>query len=96
MAVPPRHAFPWTDLVADPEDTDGPKVPRKVSVRDLSRHLSRELARVMDESSPVVVTHRGSPAWVVLPLDPGKFTTFLLSGASGFLGAEEDIERAST
>jgi prevent-host-death family protein len=89
--------IPWLELVAEPVADTGtgrPLLPWKVSVRDLSRCLSRVLANVKSQCRPVVITHRGEPSWVVLPLDQAKFGTFLLSGADCFVAGKAELEFA--
>lgn len=70
--------LPWADLIARPADGIE-KAPWRVSVRDLSRNLSKVFSRVHQDSCPTVVTYRGVPTWVVLPLDQSRLASFLLS-----------------
>jgi prevent-host-death family protein len=89
--------IPWTELMAEPPadaDDGSPLLPWKVSVRELSRQLSKVLTKVKSESRAAVITHRGEPCWVVLPLDQAKFGTFLLSGADCFVASKTELQSA--
>ncbi len=83
-------ALPWGELVASSEG-DGPAKPWRVSVRDLARNVSKVLALVHNEACPSVVTYRGTPTWVILPLDQRKLASFLLGNVEKLT---EDIIRS--
>lgn len=73
--------IPWGDLLAHPSSGENP-APWKISVRDLSRNVSKVLSRIYEETCPAVVTYRGVPSWVVLPLDQTRLASFLLGNVA--------------
>ena len=69
------------DLVAeefakDPSDQE-PRL-RRFSVRQLSRETSTVLSWVHDTGRPAVITHRGLPAFVIVPVDEDRLTAWIL------------------
>lgn len=78
-------AVPWAELIAHPRQ-DAEQSPWRVSVRDLSQRLSKIFSRVHEERCPAVVTYRGVPTWVVLPLDQSRLASFLLSNMDELTG----------
>jgi len=68
------------------------RVPWRISTRDLSRHTTKVLAKLHKDQRAAVITYRGLPSFLVLPIDRNDFLTFLLSHSPEL---EEDDEEAA-
>lgn len=55
------------------------ELPRRVSTRDLSRNTADVLARLHREPRSAVITYRGVPSFLLVPIDRGKLSSLLLS-----------------
>ena len=64
-----------------------------VSVRELARNASAIVRRVTDTGRPAVVTRRGEPVAVVLPLDPDEFEDYVLANAPRFVRSMREADR---
>jgi prevent-host-death family protein len=59
------------------------KVPRRVTVRDLSRRTSDVLNQLEAEGTSALITHRGVPRFVIVPIDSDQVSHLILTGAPG-------------
>lgn len=63
-----------------------------VSVRELARHASAIVRQVMDTGRPAIVTNRGEPVAVVLPLDPDELEDYVLANAPRFVRSMREAD----
>jgi prevent-host-death family protein len=64
-----------------------------VSVRELARHASAIVRKVTDTGRPAIVTNRGQPVAVVLPLDPEELEDYVLATAPRFVRSMREADR---
>lgn len=84
-----------TQLLQAAADQLGQRVPKQVSIRQLSRQTTHVLSTIAEEKTSALVTFRGVPRYLLVPIDPDRITALLLSGAPGvFSNAVEDGEAA--
>jgi prevent-host-death family protein len=70
------------------------QLPWRVSTRDLSRQTTKVLGAVYREQRPAVVTYRGAPAFLVLPLDKDRLSALILGSAPQFKAEIDEDEKA--
>jgi prevent-host-death family protein len=66
----------------------------KVGIRELGRNPSKIIARLVETHEPVIVTDRGRPVAVLVPIDEREVEDFILTNAQQFMSDREDAERA--
>jgi prevent-host-death family protein len=66
----------------------------KVGIRELGRNPSRIIARLVETREPVIVTDRGRPVAVLVPIDEREVEDFILTHAQQFVQDREHAERA--
>ena len=67
-----------------------------IGVRELRRQTSEVIRRVREERAEYVVTYRGRPVAVILPLDAEQAETEMVkAGKQAVLGSWERYERLS-
>jgi prevent-host-death family protein len=62
-------------------------------VRELARNASAIVRRVTDTGRPAIVTNRGEPVAVVLPLDPEELEDYVLANAPRFVRSMREADR---
>jgi prevent-host-death family protein len=62
-------------------------------IRDLQRRPSEIVDRVDKTGRPVLVTRRGRPAAVLMPLDQDALEDFVLANAPEFVASIDEAER---
>jgi hypothetical protein len=67
------------------------EMPRRISTRDLTRNPTTALESLRHDHRMAVITYRGVPSFLVLPLDRDDMTSLLL-GASAEL--QKDVRAA--
>jgi prevent-host-death family protein len=55
--------------------------PRTVGLRDLQRDMSATLSKARAENEYIVLTNRGAPSFLLIPIDPYAWTSLLASAA---------------
>jgi len=65
------------------------KTPTTVSMRDLSRDMASTLAKLRNEESYTVVTMRGAPSFLVIPIDPQAWSSLLVATAPDVRGTDD-------
>ncbi|MDQ6944937.1 MAG: hypothetical protein M3256_01410 [Actinomycetota bacterium] len=84
------------------------KMPRTIGMRDLSRDMATTLAKLRTDESYTVLTMRGAPSFLLIPIDPQAWSSLLVATApdaasardeandpTGVVSAEELLEEAS-
>ena len=66
----------------------------KVGIRELGRNPSKVIARLVETREPVIVTDRGRPVAVLVPIDEREVEDFILTHARQYVSDREDAERA--
>jgi prevent-host-death family protein len=66
----------------------------KVGIRELGRNPSRIIARLVETREPVIVTDRGRPVAVLIPIDEREVEDFILTHAQQFVQDRELAELA--
>jgi prevent-host-death family protein len=66
----------------------------RVGIRELGRNPSKIIARLVETHEPVIVTDRGRPVAVLVPINEREVEDFILTHALGFMSDREDAERA--
>jgi prevent-host-death family protein len=66
----------------------------KVGIRELGRNPSKIIARLVETREPVIVTDRGRPVAVLVPIDEREVEDFILTHALQFVSGREDAEGA--
>jgi prevent-host-death family protein len=66
----------------------------RVGIRELGRNPSKVIARLVETREPVIVTDRGRPVAVLVPIDEREVEDFILTNAQQFVSDREDAERA--
>jgi antitoxin (DNA-binding transcriptional repressor) of toxin-antitoxin stability system len=57
------------------------KKPRQVSTRELSRSMPEVLGSLRNDRQYVVLTNRGAPSFLIVPIDPQSWTSLLVATA---------------
>lgn len=84
-----------TELLQTAAGKLGTKVPRQVTVRDLSRQTSSVLTAIQAENTSALITYRGVPRYIIAPIDPDQLTSLILAGSPGiFADAVREGEEA--
>jgi hypothetical protein len=68
-------------------------MPWRISTRDLSRHTTKVLAKLHEDQRPAVITYRGVPSFLVLPIDQSDMFT-LFWGNSPSLREDDEAAHA--
>ena len=66
----------------------------KVGIRELGRNPSKVIARLRETREPVIVTDRGRPVAVLVPIDEREVEDFILTHATQFIADRDDAEQA--
>ncbi len=75
------------------EKTVVDQIPHRVTMRDLSRETPKVLSQIRASNSTAIVTYRGVPSFLVVPINPDEFSALLLASAPElFTDAIEDGE----
>lgn len=71
-----------------------------LGIRDFSKTVSRSLETVIDTGEPLVLTKRGRPVAVVVPIDDERLEDFVLahvpSFTAGMAAADDELRRGAT
>lgn len=62
-------------------------------MRELARNASAIVRKVTDTGRPAIVTNRGKPVAVVLPLDPDELEDYVLASAPRFVRSMREADR---
>jgi prevent-host-death family protein len=65
----------------------------RVGIRELGRNPSKVIARLVETREPVIVTDRGRPVAVLVPIDEHEVEDFILTHAMQFVADREDAEQ---
>jgi prevent-host-death family protein len=65
----------------------------KVGIRELGRNPSKVIARLVETREPVIVTDRGRPVAVLVPIDEREVEDFILTNAQQFVANRDDAEQ---
>lgn len=57
------------------------KLPWRISTRDLSRHTTKFLGQLQDEQRAGLITYRGIPSFLVVPIDQSDVFTHLMGNS---------------
>jgi prevent-host-death family protein len=68
--------------------------PGRVGIRQLGRNPSSIIARLVETREPVIVTDRGRPVAVMVPIDESEVEDFILTHARQYVTDRQDAERA--
>jgi antitoxin (DNA-binding transcriptional repressor) of toxin-antitoxin stability system len=68
-----------SELLRDVGERVSKELPWRISTRDLSRHTTRALAALHTGQRSAVVTYRGVPSFLILPIDQRKLAMLLLA-----------------
>ena len=84
------------------------KMPQTIGMRDLARGMATTLAKLRSEESYTVLTMRGAPSFLLIPIDPQAWSSLLaatapdantiereLSDPAGVISAEELLKNRS-
>lgn len=67
------------------------KMPHQVSTRELARSMSDQLGYLRKNEQYAIVTNRGMPAFLVLPIDPKLWMNLLVAAKPGVeFGSQPD------
>jgi hypothetical protein len=72
---------PIAQLVQGISEKTSDRMPWRISTRDLSRHTTKVLTKLQEDQRAAVITYRGVPAFMVLPIDQSDVFTLFLSNA---------------
>lgn len=64
----------------------------RVGIRELGRNPSKVIARLVETREPMIVTDRGRPVAVLVPIDEREVEDFILTHAVTFMTDREDAE----
>ena len=66
----------------------------RVGIRELGRNPSKIIARLVETREPVIVTDRGRPVAVLVPIDEREVEDFILTHAQEFVHDREEAEQS--
>jgi prevent-host-death family protein len=66
----------------------------KVGIRELGRNPSKVIAHLVETGEPVIVTDRGRPVAVLVPIDEAEVEDFILTHAKQFIQDREHADLA--
>ncbi len=66
------------------------KPPREVSSRELARSMSETLGQLREGEEYAVLTNRGVPTFLILPIDPGSWMKLLLASSPGLDSSQSE------
>jgi hypothetical protein len=72
---------PIAQLVQGLSEKTSGRMPWRISTRDLSRHTTKVLTKLHEDQRAAVITYRGVPAFLVLPIDQSDVFTLFLGNA---------------
>lgn len=65
---------------------------KTVGIRDLQRNVSAEVEHVEKSGRPTLVTRRGRPSAILLPIDEDALEEHILANAPDFVTSLEEAE----
>lgn len=71
------------------------QLPATITIRDLSRKTTKVLREIGDQQRAGIITYRGVPQFLLLPIEPALIHSLLLAGAPGLSGLLEDGPQAA-
>lgn len=84
------------------------KAPQTLGMRELSREMAMTLAKLRSDESYTVLTMRGAPSFLIIPIDPQAWSSLLVATTpdattarrqandpAGVVSAEELLKEAS-
>jgi len=81
-SLPERtDANPVMQLIQGVSEKASDQVPWRISTRDLSRHTTRFLARLQEGHRTAVITYRGVPSFLVIPIARDDLFSLFLGDA---------------
>ena len=84
-----------TDLIQGTAERLAGKMPKRVNVRELSRATTQVLTTLRDEGTSALITYRGVPRFIIMPIDSDHVSELILAGAPGiFTQAVSEGEQA--
>jgi hypothetical protein len=72
---------PIAQLLRGASEKNSGQMPWRITTRDLSRHTSKLLAKLHKDQRTAVVTYRGVPAFLVVPVNQDDLVTLFLGNA---------------
>jgi prevent-host-death family protein len=101
--APPGAAYPQLDSNIDKDNVQTfvcTSVMPSVGIRKLGRSLSAVVREVRETGEPAVVTDRGRPVVLMVPIDQEQLEDFVLANApafaTGMQSAENDLASGQT
>lgn len=64
-----------------------------IGIRELGRSLSAVVREIRETREPTVVTDRGRPVVLMLPIDEAQLEDFVLANAPAFVASMQAAER---